>query len=387
MNNNQLAERPNQKNDLRVIIQSDQVREQLVAALPRYYTPEQFTVIVRTAINRNPKLSECDPGSFLTSMITAAQMGIAPNGREGHLIPRWNGKAQRMECQFQADYKGLIGLVRRNEDVADIYAEVVREADSFVITQGLHRDIIHEVDIRKPRGPIIGVYAVIQFKERNLPPSWTFLSREEVESVRERSESWRAHQSKGYDTPWLTDEGEMFKKTALKRLIKTADLSQDTMERVAAERDIELAAMPVSGPEIRRASLPEPVLPEPVLPEPMPEPVLPELKPKKTLARKKKPAPEPVEANGDEASEAPADDEVPVAVRPIVEQVRARLVADDITEADLIRGLAAMEITDDNVSAIDLRKTRLHDFALDTLETLIDPENWAVVIAETKNLQ
>lgn len=244
---------PAPKHELIAFVQSDKIQAQLAMALPRYYSPEQFTVIVRTAINKNPKLAECDPTSFLTSLLTAAQMGILPNGRDGHLIPRWNGKNQRNECTFLADYKGTVGLIRRNDDVADVYAVNVCKQDLFKITQGLHRDIIHEPDYTKDRGEIIGVYAVILYKSGLA--TWEFLSRSEVESIRERSESWKAHKSKGYDTPWKADEGEMFKKTALKRVSKLANLSPDTMERLMADSEIRFEK-DASVTEIKPAKIP-----------------------------------------------------------------------------------------------------------------------------------
>jgi len=250
---NQVAVR--QQSPVRSLILKDETAVQLQNALPRYYSPEKFISILRTAINKNPKLEECDPGSFMVAMITAAQMGILPDGRHGHLIPRWNGKTQRQECTFQPDYKGKVALIRRQDNVADIYAEVVREKDVFQIKAGLHRDIIHEPDYTKPRGELVGVYAVIQYKDQTLPPSWCFMSREEVESVRSRSDSWKAHQNKGYDTPWKTDEGEMWKKTAINRLAKLADLSPDTMDRLDADPELRIETIP-QNVEIRRAEVP-----------------------------------------------------------------------------------------------------------------------------------
>jgi len=248
---------PKTNSDLRLVIQSEKIQEQLVAALPRHYTPEQFTVIVRTQINRNPKLAECDQGSFLSAMLQAAQMGIAPDGRNGHLIPRFNGKTQRTECTFQPDYKGLVGLVRKNENVADLYAEVVYENDAFKVTKGLHRDLIHEQDPKRERGEAIGAYAVIAYKDGT--HSWEWLTRADIENVRNRSDSWKAHVSKGYDSPWKTDEGEMFKKTAIKRLIKLADISQETSDRLEADPEFRPSPQTVQV-EIKPAALP--ALPE-----------------------------------------------------------------------------------------------------------------------------
>lgn len=225
------------KRDIRDLIQSDSVRSQVALALPRYITPDRMLRVCLTSINRNPKLLECTPESLLGSIMQSAQMGIECDGRHGHLIPRWNGKKQCNEATFQPDYKGIVALVRRNPEVEDIYAEVVRENDQFSVTQGLHRDLVHEIDIRSERGEIIGAYAVIVYRG-GAKPGFDFMSRRDIEGVRERSESWKSHVSKGYDTPWKTDEGEMFKKTVLKRLMKLADLSPETHERMSVDTEI-----------------------------------------------------------------------------------------------------------------------------------------------------
>jgi recombination protein RecT len=354
---------PRQPTDLRLVIQSEKIQEQLIAALPRHYTPDQFTTIVRTQINRNPKLAECDQGSFLTAMITAAQMGIAPDGRNGHLIPRFNGKAQRTECTFQPDYKGLVGLVRKNENVADIYAEVVYDNDSFKVTKGLHRDLIHEQDPKRERGEAIGAYAVIAYKDGS--HSWEWMPRQDIENVRNRSDSWKAHVSKGYDTPWKTDEGEMFKKTALKRLIKLADISQETSDRLAVDPEFTPAPQPVQV-EIKAAALPAlPALPEP---DQIPmesatsaEPIRPRGRPKKFL-KQQEPEIEP-------QTEAPVQPNEP---EPVTEinlvpagargEIMQKLANIGKTEADLIRVCAAAKFCDQNSSLADIPEATLNEF-------------------------
>ena len=239
--------------DLRILVQDDRVKEQLAAALPRFYSPDQFAVIVRTAINKNPRLNECTKESFMVALLTAAQMGIAPNGRDGHLIPY--GK----ECQFMPDYKGLVGLVKRNGNVADVYAEPVHENDLFKLTKGLHRDLIHEVDIRQPRGAIVGVYAVISYN--NGMSSFEFMSKEEVDAIRKRSRS-------SGSGPWVTDYSEMAKKTVIRRLLKLADLSPDTAQRLAVADEHEFTPAPAA--QIERAQIEQPT--RAALPEPAKEP-------------------------------------------------------------------------------------------------------------------
>lgn len=376
-----LAERPS--TDLRVMIQSEKIREQLAMALPKYYSPEQFTVIVRTAINRNPKLAECEPGSFMTAMVTAAQMGVAPDGRNGYLIPRWNGKTQRTDCTFMPSYIGLIGLVRRNDNVADVYAEPVHEADSFTITKGLHRDLIHEVDVRKDRGAFIGAYAVIAYKDGR--HSFEFMSKLEIDGIKARSQSPNAG-------PWATDYSEMAKKTVIKRLLKTADLSQDTADRIAIDNSIDVTPA-AAVTEIKKASIPDrqqAALPEPSAeqdaaaptepyPEPEPQPE-PEQEPKKANATTvEKPA-----AKGKLAKKekpAPAKDDPKAA---LIARTRESLSESGYTEAQLVQVLIANEWG--NWKEFEIGKTTADDFDMDILEALFEEGNWETIVAELKDL-
>ena len=192
-------------------------------------------------------------------MMTAAQMGIAPDGRHGHLIPRWNKKLEKDEAAFQPDYKGLVALIRRNnENVADVYAELVRENDFIKVTKGLRRDLIHEVDVKKDRGPLIGVYSVILYKDGST--SMEYLDRSDIEKIREHSDSWKKHKKDGWDTPWKSDEGEMWKKSAINRIMKLADISEDTRDRLFQDQDF--AKLPqADAREIKKADIPLPERP------------------------------------------------------------------------------------------------------------------------------
>lgn len=66
-------------------------------ALPSVMTPERFTRIMTSAVSNNPNLAQCDAMSFISAMMTAAQLGLEPNTPLGqaYLIPY--GK----QCQFQ----------------------------------------------------------------------------------------------------------------------------------------------------------------------------------------------------------------------------------------------------------------------------------------------
>ena len=80
---------------------------ELKKALPSVLTPERFTRIALSALNNTPQLKQCTPMSFISALLTAAQLGLEPNTPLGqaYLIPYKNKGA--LECQFQIGYKGL----------------------------------------------------------------------------------------------------------------------------------------------------------------------------------------------------------------------------------------------------------------------------------------
>lgn len=344
------------------IIKSPQVREEVALALPKFLTPERMLRIAITTINRNPKLQECTPESLLSSLMQASQMGIEPDGRNGHLIPRWNSKLGKNECTFMADYKGLIGLVRKNGDVSDIYADLVCEADAFRITKGLHRDLIHEIDIRQPRGPILGAYAVIQYKAGG-GSSFEFMTKEEIDAIRARSQSAQSG-------PWVSDYGEMAKKTVLKRLLKLADLSPDTAERANAEPvDVEatVTPSPFVTPRIEAAAaLPAPSTDAPAVEKP-------------AKARRTKLDPEK------RFEPAPADDPLP-GVAPVEAAAtdsaadRFRAQHPGYTEAQLLTVLLPYNLADESMKSLDeISPARLE-------QALEDPKTIGEGLADPKGL-
>ena len=201
------------------------------AALPSVMTPERFTRIALSAVSGNRKLAECDPGSFLGAMMTAAQLGLEPNTPLGqaYLIPYYNGKARRLECQFQLGYKGLIDLAYRSGDVSVIQAQVVYANDDFSYSFGLVPELKH-IPTKGDRGEPVAVYAMFRTKDDGY--GCEVMSMNDV----------RAHAkkySKAYGNgPWQTNFEEMAKKTVLKRVLKYAPLKSDFVRGMAQDETI-----------------------------------------------------------------------------------------------------------------------------------------------------
>jgi len=209
----------------------NQMMNEIKRALPAVITPERFTRIVLSALSTNPKLSETTPQSFLGAMMTAAQLGVEPNTPLGqaYLIPYYNNKTKRSECQFQLGYKGLIDLAYRSGDVTIIQAQVAYENDDFEYSFGLEPTLRH-VPARSDRGEPTHVYGVFRTKDGGY--GFEVMSMDDV----------RAHArkySKSFDNgPWQTNFEEMAKKVVLKRVLKYAPLKSEFMRGLAADETI-----------------------------------------------------------------------------------------------------------------------------------------------------
>lgn len=207
---------------------------EIAKALPSVMTPERFTRIVLSALSTNPKLQECTPASFLGAMMTAAQLGVEPNTPLGqaYLIPRWSGKAQASECQFQLGYKGLIDLAYRSGQVASIGAYTVYANDEFVYELGINPSITHKPAMQD-RGAPVAFYAVWRGKDGSY--GFEVMSMADVEA---HAQKYSDAVKKGWTSPWQTNFEEMAKKTVLKRCLKYAPLKTDFVKAVVMDESV-----------------------------------------------------------------------------------------------------------------------------------------------------
>lgn len=202
------------------------------AALPSVITPERFTRITLSALSTSPALMECTPKSFLSAMMTAAQLGVEPNTTLGQawLIPYKNHGI--MECQFQLGYKGLIDLAYRSGDVSVIQAHAVYENDTFEYELGLEPKLRH-VPAVTDRGEPTYFYAMFKLKDGGY--GFEVMS---VEDVRNHAKRYSQAYTKGRTSPWQTNFEEMAKKTVLKKALKYAPLRSDFVRAVVQDETI-----------------------------------------------------------------------------------------------------------------------------------------------------
>lgn len=153
--------------------------------------------------------------SVINAVTNMAAIGISlnPARKQAYLVPR-DGQI----C-LDISYIGLLDLAVASGSIMWGQAELVRENDLFKRV-GMDKQPIHEFEpFGKNRGAIIGVYVVAKLHNGDFLT--TMMDLEEVYTIRDRSEGWKAFYAKKIkSTPWASDEGEMIKKTVIKRAYK-----------------------------------------------------------------------------------------------------------------------------------------------------------------------
>lgn len=211
--------------DIQGALFSKSVLDQIKMALPDIgVNPERVARTAFTSIMKNADLLQCSTHSLVRSLILSAQYGVLPDGRMAHLIPY--GK----ECTFILDYKGMCVLIRRNPNVADVWAEVVYDNDEFHVSFGCERNIERHIpyyilNYNAQPGNMVLAYAVIKYIDGGY--SFVIMPKSEIEHIRDTYGNARSKM-------WKNDTAEAWKKTAIRRIAKTADLDPVTAAAIQA---------------------------------------------------------------------------------------------------------------------------------------------------------
>jgi recombination protein RecT len=190
-------------------------------------------------------LQSCTIDSVLLAVRRAAKDGLYPDGFEGSLIPR-KGKAS-----WEPGAAGLLKLVRNSGEISMIHAEVVHESDTFKVwtdEDGPH--LLHEIDLKKDRGPMVAVYCIAVGKDGG--KYRCFMDEKQISNIKKTSPG-----SSRSDSPWNSDfADQMWIKTAVKRLAKFLPRSTDA--DIPVEYEVPVVAEPSQEPEPQ--NVPAPVI-------------------------------------------------------------------------------------------------------------------------------
>jgi recombination protein RecT len=184
--------------------------------LPAGADATKWTMQPATAVQKNPELLGCEPGSLLLAAYEAAELGLSlsPTLQLGYLIP-YKGKAQ-----FQISWRGLVQRAHESGCVRAFYAEVVHERDKFERQYAPKRNLVH-APADGDRGEETGAYALVEFKDGTIDWEW---------ADKKLIERHRKHSKQPDSLMWRNFHEEAWKKTAIRILAKRLPMSNPGME-------------------------------------------------------------------------------------------------------------------------------------------------------------
>lgn len=219
----------------------EQQKPELQKLLPKNMSMDRFVRIALTECVKNPDLLRCSPESWALAMQKCAATGLYPDSDLGFmwLIPRENSKnrggswVKVWEVTAQRGYQGDIQLARNSGEVASIYAEVVYEKDTYVVRKGLNPTLEHvpyepKSDDDSP-GALRAAYAVAKLDGGEIV--WVNLWKFDV--MRHKASSM----STGEKSPWTKHEASMWKKSAIKELVKWLPKATEAMQELAKDEE------------------------------------------------------------------------------------------------------------------------------------------------------
>lgn len=219
------------------VIQSQERSEEIARALPKHVPLDRFFRNLANALMGNPQLLDCHPSLIFREAAKLAALGLVldPALGEAYLVVGWNGRARANEPQVRIGYRGLIKLARQTDKVDYIAAHAVHENDEYEIVLGDSPKLLHKPKVFDAnRGPAIGYYAVIKYTDGTF--DFEPMAMADISAIRDRSDAWKAFQDgKIKSTPWSTDDGEMRRKTVLRRLLKRVPMAADVWHALEIE--------------------------------------------------------------------------------------------------------------------------------------------------------
>ena len=174
----------------------------------------EFAIQILSGNDYSMKLAFSNRQSVVNAVTNLAAIGLSlnPARKLAYLVPR-----DKRIC-LDISYMGLVELAVASGSVRWAKAELVRAGDRFQLN-GMDKLPTHDFEpFATDRGDIIGVYCVAKTADGDYLTDTMSLA--DVYDIRDRSSAWKAWISSQKKCPWVTDEGEMIKKTIVKRASK-----------------------------------------------------------------------------------------------------------------------------------------------------------------------
>lgn len=213
---------------IRALLAGEKMQEQFQIAIPKHCDVDRLVRLALTQLRLKPKLLDCNRQSLFGAIMEAGQMGLEIGvGGQCWMIP------YKGEVALRIGYRGMCELSWRSEKIRSIDARVVCENDEFDYRFGTERFLHHVKGKSDKRGAFTHAYAIVETTKNGT--MFDVMDRPEVEAIRDRSPSYIRKSG-----PWLTDPGEMWKKTPLRRLLKITPSSTELQRAVTLDEQADL---------------------------------------------------------------------------------------------------------------------------------------------------
>ena len=156
-----------------------------------------------------------NPESLKNAVTNVGAIGISlnPASKLAYLVPR------KGNVCLDISYMGLMHIAQQCGAIEWGQAVLVREKDTFEMGEVGTRPVHGYNPFDADRGKLVGVYVVVKTDSGDYLTH--AMSIADVYAIRDRSEAWKAYKADNKKScPWVTDEGEMVKKTCVKQAAK-----------------------------------------------------------------------------------------------------------------------------------------------------------------------
>lgn len=213
------------------------MKDKFAEALPAHIPAERFARAAMSACSdqmiANAAQSPEGRKSIYDACLKAATDGLLLDKREAALVTFRTkiGNDWIDAVQYMPMVAGVMKKARNSGEIAHIVAQCVYSNDYFEIdfvTEG--PPIVHKPALVN-RGEMVAVYAVAKLRDGSwTQPEW--MTKEQVDEIRERSKTGATSAKNGPKGPWVTDYNEMARKTVIRRAAKYWPSSTDKDEPI-----------------------------------------------------------------------------------------------------------------------------------------------------------
>lgn len=214
------------ENQIMVLLEKEKASIQ--AMLPESVGPDRWwALMVEVARSKDlQRIAQTNPGSLIAAVKKIADWGIDLDGEEAIIVPYGD------EAVPQAMYKGLIRRAVEAGAVAHAVADIVKEGDEIIIETSSDggRKLIHRpaFNLKAGKRPVVGAYAL--FTLPNGATDFELMDSDDLSKVKAAAERMAKRRNKdaGLSPAWQQFEGEMAKKSVLRRGLKRFRGRRDT---------------------------------------------------------------------------------------------------------------------------------------------------------------